>query len=180
MNLWETDTGISKNSGYGETSNPPPRKKIMNCAWKAFMHLKKEGQLHHNSCVNEKIYVCFELPPTMLRQVPWNLIKIRFLISSDKFAFSVYNDIEFVGADQRSDFNWDSSLHPPSRFQIMALFIIGFLFTSHSHHIHIKSFNFFRISISWSELWIWFPSRSPGGFELESVKNLLYYFLILY
>lgn len=69
---------------------------------------------------------------------------------------------------------------PPSRFQIMALFIIGFLFTSHSHHIHIKSFNFFRISISWSELWIWFPSRSPGGFELESVKNLLYYFLILY
>lgn len=109
----------------------------MNCAWKAFMHLKKEGQLHHNSFVNEKIYVCFELPPTMLRQVPWNLIKIRFLISSDKFAFSVYSDIEFVGADQRSDFNWDSSLHPPSRFQIMALFIIGFLFTSHSHHIHI-------------------------------------------
>lgn len=27
MNLWETDTGISKNSGYGETSNPPPPKK---------------------------------------------------------------------------------------------------------------------------------------------------------
>lgn len=54
------------------------------------------------------------------------------------------------------------------------------VFYSHSHHIHINSFNFFRISISWSELWIWFPSRSPGGFELESVKNLLYYFLILY
>lgn len=53
-------------------------------------------------------------------------------------------------------------------------------FSIHIHHVHIKSFNFFRISISWSELWIWFPSRSPGGFELESVKNLLYYFLILY
>lgn len=49
----------------------------------------------------------------MLRQVPENLIRIRFLISSDEFAFSVYSDIEFVGADQRSDFNWDSSLHPP-------------------------------------------------------------------
>lgn len=113
----------------GKQVPPPPKKKIMNCAWKAFMHLKKERQLHHNSFVNEKIYICFELPPTMLRQMPWNLIKIRFLISSDKFAFSVYSDIEFVGADQRSDFNWDSSLHPPSRFQIMAVFIIGVLFT---------------------------------------------------
>lgn len=30
MSLWETDTGISKNSGCGETSTPPPQKKIKN------------------------------------------------------------------------------------------------------------------------------------------------------